>query len=196
MPQKTIYIHAFILSILLFGCTSFKEGSKSAVVNVLEKINGEPVVPRNANSIYILPFFNSTDNIAIPGKLSINIKKSICMDGRLVVVSEKDKADLKLEGIITAYQIQPIKYGELNRPVMKRMRIIASVKLFDLRLKKIILYEAGIQSFETYSDTIPPIKTKTQILNSVIENLAKRISSKVITGWYTDHMTHIEKGKK
>ena len=76
------------------------------------------------------------------------------------------------------------------------MRIITTVQLIDTKRKGTIFFEKGIQSFKIFSDVIPPIETEEYILKIIIDDLAKRIFSKTITGWYTDRMTDIEKGKK
>ena len=95
-----------------------------------------------------------------------------------------------------SYNIQALEYGNLGTPVKKRMRIITTVQLIDTKRKGTIFYEKGIQSFKIFSDVIPPIETEEYILKIIIDDLAKRIFSKTITGWYTDRMTDIEKGKK
>ena len=118
------------------------------------------------------------------------------MDGRLAVVFEIREADLRLAGMIVKYQIQPIKYGNFGEPIKKRLRVIASITLYDIKKNKEIFYEKGIQSFEEFSDIRPPIISEIHIQDRVLENLARRIAVKTINGWYTKLMTPIEKGKK
>ena len=120
----------------------------------------------------------------------------ISMDGRLGVVAINETADLRLAGTIVQYQVQPVQYNNLNEPIRKRLRIIASIKLFDLKKSREIFYDGEIQAFETFSEIVPPVNSEHTVQERVIETLARRISVKVIDGWYTDLMTGIEKGKK
>ncbi len=194
-----IFIHRYIpffLSLLIVcGCALDKERKDSAVNQVLQNINGGPVVPREANKIVVPFFHNHTNEASISEKLTLNLRRLISMDGRLAVVSSNNKADLRLAGMIKLYQVQAVQYGDFHEPIRKRLRIIASVKLIDIKKKKEIFYDGGVQAFEVFSEVIPPITSEIQVRDRVIENLARRLSVKVINGWYTELMTPIEKGK-
>ncbi len=188
-------IHILLIFLITLGCSVDRKKDGSTVKKVLNNINGEPVVPRDANRI-IIPFFhNYTKEPSISEKLTLRLRKLISMDGRLAVVSKNDKADLRLAGMVVRYQIQPVQYGNFHEPIRKRLRIVASVRLLDMNKKREIFYGGEIQAFEVYSEVIPPITSEIQIQDMVLENLARRISNKVINGWYTDLMTPIEKGK-
>lgn len=187
---------SLLLSILIFdGCNLDNRRDESAAREVLRNLDGEPVIPRNANKI-IIPFFhNYTSKPSISEKLTLKLRRSVNMDGRLAVVSTGRNADLRLVGMIVQYEVQPIQYGNFGEAVRKRLRIIAAVKLFDIKKREEIFYERGIQAFEVYSDLIPPISSEIQVQERVLEKLARRIAFKVVNGWYTDLMTPIEKGK-
>jgi len=189
------FIRVFLILIFLTGCVSEIRESESTLIKTLKGINGEPVVPRDANRIYLHPIINNPQWIGLSERLIIKIRESLNMDGRLVINQNEKNSDLRLDISIVRYFVQNIQYGEMRRPVKKRLRIVLSVRLFDLNRGKMIFYESGIQAFKIYSDIIPPIVTKSQVLEQVIEELSGRITSKTITGWYTDRMTLIERGK-
>ena len=71
-----------------------------------------------------------------------------------------------------------------------------SARLIDRKKEKIIFSDPRIQSFTEFSETVPPITWEEQAMETVLENMSKRLLSKIIKGWYTDQMTNIEKGKK
>ncbi|MFC1670110.1 LPS assembly lipoprotein LptE [Spirochaetota bacterium] len=185
-----------IFIIIVSACSAPESKDNSKILKVIKSIDGELVVPRTANKIRILPFGSSNKGKEISEKLLISIRKKINLDGRLSVVGNRDRADLKLDGRVRGFQIQPLEYGEYNRPVKQRMRIVVSVRLINLKGGKVIFHDRQIQSFKTFSDIVPPIKTEAEVLESVIEDLAERISRKAVTGWYTDKMTKSERGKK
>ncbi len=184
----------FVFSIV--GCLSSEDKGESALQDIIDDLNGEPVVPREANRLFISGFRNLTNVPLLSEKLMIKLKSQINMDGRLAVVSRYDYADLKLNGIVFAYQLQPIVFENTGEPVRKRLRIITSVKLFDLKKDKEIFFERGIQAFEEFSEITPPISSEILIQEKILDNLAKRIALKIMDGWYTKLMTPIEKGKK
>lgn len=191
----TILILIFILGTLI-GCVSDDNVKDSTISKVIDSINGEPVVPRDANRI-IVPFFNNfTTEFSISEKLTLRVREFLVMDGRLAVVSDNKDADLRLIGKIVRYHNQPIQYGKFGEPIRKRLRIVAMVGLLDLRRDREIFCEREIQSFEIYSDLIPPITSEIQIRDKALDSLARRISITIIKGWYTDLMTPAEKGKR
>ncbi len=118
------------------------------------------------------------------------------MDGRLAVVSSPLETDLVLSGKVLSFTLQNLEYNEIGQPVKKRMRITASVKLLDRINMRTVFRDSDVQSFRTYSDILPPVENEFQVLNRVIDELAERIVSQTLTGWYTDKMTNIEKGKR
>jgi predicted nucleic acid-binding OB-fold protein len=163
---------------------------------MFDGISGEPVVPREANRI-IIPFFhNYTAEPSVAEKLTLRLRQIIGMDGRLAVVANNENADLRLAGAVVQYQVQPVQYGNFNEPVRKRLRIISSIRLFNLKTGREILYDGEIQAFQLFSELIPPVTSEIQVQEAVIENLARRISVKTVEGWYTGLMTPAEKGKR
>ena len=191
------HIKYFIITLtILGGCMSSIEKNDSSIKKAISEINGEPVIPRTANKIHISMFRNFTNVKDLSEKLYVKLKDQLNMDGRLAVVPENIDADLRLDGVITGYEVQPVKFGDLGEPVRKRLRITASLNLIDLNKKKEIFFERSIQAFDEFSDKIPPITTEIKAKNRVIDILAERIALKTVNGWYTKLMTPVEKGKK
>lgn len=183
--------------IVLHGCiSSTVKKNDPSIKDVLINFKGEPVIPREANKIMIPVFNNFTNQPALSYKLITKLREQIISDGRLAVVSENAPADLLLKGIITAYQIQPVKYNGFDKPIRKRLRITSSIRLFDITKDREIFLDRNIQAFEEFSDVIPPISSEISIQDKVLDDLAKRIALKTINGWYTVLMTPVEKGKK
>jgi hypothetical protein len=184
------------------GCVSWStkdiqaEKKESMLGKVFKSIDGEPVVPREANRIIVTDFWDNTHNPDICEKLSLRIRELINIDGRLAVVSSENDADLRLNGKVILYQIQPLKYNLMGLQIKKRMKIVAVVSLRDNLRKKDIFYDMPVQAFEEYSEIDPPITSEESMRLIVIENLSKRIALQTVTGWYTQLMTPEEKGRK
>ena len=181
-------------TLFIFGCVAPAENSDPLLKNVLKVVDGEPVIPRSANRIFIKEIKKISSGESVSYTLFIKLKNAINRDGRLVVESDFAKSDLMVEVLIKNYVVQNIRYNNLGQPVIKRMKIVASSKLYNIKKKRMILYDNHIQAFKEFSDINPPIMTQIEVLSDVLENLSKRIARKTITGWYTEHMTIIEKG--
>ena len=185
-----------ILVLALFTCCgSDLRDEGNMVRKIIDGFEGEPVVPRSANRLYIVPPANTTAREDISPKLYDKVKEFISLDGRLGVDADDSNSDLRLEIRITKYLLERLKFDEVGRASEKRIWVTADVRLLNIKRRKMIFYEADIQSFKTFSDLVPPIETEIQVIDYVLDDLAKRITSKTVTGWYTDQMTIIEKRK-
>ncbi|MBN2038749.1 MAG: hypothetical protein JW864_01825 [Spirochaetes bacterium] len=190
------YVKYFIISFtIITGCAYSGDDRHSSIKKAINGIDGEPVIPRTANKIYIPLFRNSTGINDISENLYRSLKEKINMDGRLTVVPEGIRPDLRLDGIITRYEIQPVKFNVHGESVRERIRITASLRLVDLNKNKEIFYEKNLQAFDEFSEKIPPVTTETRIRNKITDMLAERIALKTINGWYTKLMTPVERGK-
>lgn len=181
---------------LIAGCTTFEDRGNLPINDVLKSLKGGTVVPQTANTILIPSFSDRSGRPTLADRLTLRIREIISQEGRLAVTTDVDNADLVLRGEVTRYELQPVAFNPMGAPVKNRVRITASVILLDKKGKREIFREREIQSFEVFSDLIPPLRSEAQTQDAVLENLARRIADKVLTGWYTDLMTPEEKGRK
>ena len=196
MLNRKIIIPLLCILFTPFGCSSTGDKESYQVPAFSKITSGEPVVPREANKIFIDPNSLRGDLTGVPEMFMTLLKNKISMDGRLAVVPDQNGADLILRYSISRYQVQVISFGNFGRPVKKRMRIIAGVQLIDAVKGRTIITDREIQSFREFSDVIPPVETEVQVLNYVLDGLADRVFAKTVTGWYTHYLTRIEKGRK
>jgi hypothetical protein len=190
---------AVALSILAAGGCATTDGreDEGTTRKFIESFDGEPVVPRAANRLYIAPPVDATGSPDLAEKLLIKVREGVSLDGRLGVDSDDLHADLRLEIRISKYLVERLAYDAIGRAVKKRLWMTADVKLVKLdRKKKTIFFEPDIQSFREFSDLVMPIEPESLVREYVLNELALRITSKTVTGWYTDLMTDIEQRKK
>lgn len=163
---------------------------------IVSGMNGEPVVPRDANRIAIPPFQNMTTIEDIEEYLTSRVRERISIDGRLAVVAKDQQPQLLLTGKMSDYQVQHIQYDEFGRVVKKRLRVVAHVTLSETITGKLIFRNRAVQAFRVFSDIRPPITSEVEVRTAVLNQLAERIKVQTIRGWYTELQTSIEKGKK
>jgi hypothetical protein len=188
-----------ILAVMCFCsvvCSDQARRDDAGLGSVLMNLKGEPVIPREANKIQVSPFSDRTGRPGLAEKLHNRIRESISRDLRLAVVADGDQADVTLEGSITSFQIQEMKFTNFRVPEKKRMRITVAMTLYKKASGSIILHEPELQAFREFSDILPPLETEPQVMETLITDLARRITAKTVTGWHTDLMTPVEKGKR
>jgi hypothetical protein len=193
-PVNVVIILAFLTAVAA-GCLSGLREDNGTVGKIVEDFDGEPVVPRSANRLFIVPPANTTGREDLSLRLMSRLREHISLDGRLGVESDESDIDLRLEIRIAKFFIEKLAYDEIGRAVKKRMWITADVRLLNIHRKKVIFYENDIQAFRVFSELTQPIETEDRSMENVLDDLAKRITSKTVTGWYTDQMTIIEKRK-
>ncbi|MBN2080464.1 MAG: hypothetical protein JW838_15945 [Spirochaetes bacterium] len=177
------------------GCVSDLRDDETMAGRIIQEFNGEPVVPRSANRIFIPPPESAPGLEYLAPLLLDNVRRAVSLDGRLGVESEEKSADLRLDIRINKCLVVGMEYDEIGRAVRKRIWVTADVRLRDLGGRRTIFFERDIQAFRLFSDLAPPIEIAARAREYVLDELAKRIALKTVTGWYTDRMTSIEKGK-
>jgi hypothetical protein len=178
------------------GCASNGREDDRTTRKFIESFDGEPVVPRSANRLFIALPVNSTSSPDLAERLFIKVKEGVNLDGRLGVDSDDVHADLRLEVRVTKYLVERLDYDAIGRAVKKRLWITADARLVNMAKKRTIFFEPDIQSFRVFSDLAVPIEPESLARERVLDDLAKRITAKTVTGWYTDLLTDIEQRKK
>lgn len=185
---------ASLLCLALPACEGIREEG-SLVKKLYTAIEGEPVVPRNANSIFIATPVNRTSRNDLSARFYVKLKEYIDRDGRLGVTSDDQDADVRLDPIITDIMIQNVTFNDLGQPDRKRMRMRIALSMKNQKKGRTIFSDQIIESFVMYSEISPPITSEEQALDRVLDEGAKRASMKTVTGWYTELMTPQERGK-
>ena len=188
LKMKKILLTAFFCLSTLFVNTYGK--------SILDQFSGETVVPRQANTIYIAPFINTTRKTELADKVAFKLSSLIVSDGRLAIVKDANTADTVFETKIISFEKQAITFNNFGQPDKKRLRIIVSAKFTDNKKQHVIFNDSSIQAFFEFSEITRPITSEIQAIESLTDNLAKRLFAKIVSGWYTGEMTDIEKGKK
>lgn len=200
MVKNSNFRMLVLVPVILFvsvSCSIVETERKDGTVGkIVSEMNGEPVVPREANRIAVPSFLNLTKREGIADYLTGRVRERISIDGRLAVVAKDQQPQLLLTGKVSDYQVQNIQYDEFGRPVKKRLRVVARVTLSEPLSGKLIFRNQAVQAFQAFSDIHPPITSELEVQTAVLNQLAERIKVQTIRGWYTELQTSIEKGKK
>ncbi|OGW53614.1 MAG: hypothetical protein A2Z46_00840 [Nitrospirae bacterium RBG_19FT_COMBO_55_12] len=103
------------------------------------------LVPEGARSISVPVFINGTHEPYVDTEVTKAVVNEFLADGRLQIVS-LESADLVLRGKITKYEVTPLSYTVNSYVQQYKAGLTVDVSLEDLRSKKVLWQEKGIQS--------------------------------------------------
>jgi outer membrane lipopolysaccharide assembly protein LptE/RlpB len=103
------------------------------------------IVPEGMKTLAVPVFFNATNEPYVDVEVTQAVVEEFMTDGRLRIVSVEE-ADLALRGRITRYEVIPLSYTPQSFVQQYRVRIIVAASLEDIRSKKILWKEQGIES--------------------------------------------------
>ncbi len=103
------------------------------------------IVPEGVKTILVPVFFNSTNEPYVDVEVTQAVVEEFMTDGRLKVVG-LEEAELALHGTILKYEAKPLSFNPQSYVQQYRVSIVVAAFLEDLRSKKILWREQGIQS--------------------------------------------------
>lgn len=105
------------------------------------------LVPEGAKSIAVPVFINGTSEPYLDVEVTRAVVDEFISDGRLRI-SDLDTADLALKGRITKYEVTALSYTAPPESFVQqyRVRLVVDASLEDLRTKKLLWQERGIEA--------------------------------------------------
>lgn len=170
------------------------------IVGCLATLSGcgytaKTVLPDNIKTMHVDTFKNSIDitkEVSAKDKyevyrpnLEVDLRDAIInrifLDGNLKV-DAKDFADTILEGEVTQYRKDPLRYQ--NEVVQEyRISLVCDIKLINSGTSDIIFQEENITGDTTYFTTGALQKTEAQALSDAMSDLARRIVNRIVENW-------------
>ena len=115
-------------------------------------------------------------------KVTDSIVNRIIFDGNFNIVGE-DSADLSLEGEVTNYLRQPVKYADSKDVLEYRLNLVINFILKDLRTGKVLLEEKNLTADTSYFVTGNFAKSEDKALDELLEDLSRRVTSRIVNRW-------------
>lgn len=185
------------MTALLCGCYGSPRHATDEKPEFLRQIRSEPVIPRHANTLFIAPVTAPEKHGDAAETLKELLIRELTSQGRLSIINDK-KYGTDLQTVIRIYtwQLQVLSFTSTGTPERKRLLVKALCSLYEKNKKSPVFYHVPVQAFIEYSSSTAPVITDSEAENMVLQDLALRIASQIHSGWYTDRMTNIEKGKE
>ncbi len=156
-------------------------------------------LPPDIRTITIELSDNGTGEIILAPVLEEEVRRAFRLDGRLDLVNRRDGADSVLEIVITEYTKQPARFDSNNVVQEYRMRLVADLKLVDLKEGKVLWRERGPESTAARGGSIRklerflnfvvvpadglPAETEGDAQRRMLKEFSLDIVLKVIEGW-------------
>jgi len=151
------------------------------------------IVPQGVKTLAVPVFLNATYEPYVDVQVTQAVVEEFLTDGRLKVVSLED-AELALRGKITKYEAIPLSYNPQSFVQQYRVRMVVDAVLEDLRSKKVIWKERGIESvlISDYAVSYDPAGkadigltkiAKDAAIKSASQDIAKTLRSRVLEGF-------------
>ena len=103
------------------------------------------IVPEGMKTISVPVFLNLTNEPFVDVEVTRAVVEEFLTDGRLEVVGPEE-ADLGLRGVIGKYRVEAVSYTDESHVRQYRIHLVVDASLEDLRAKKILWQEKGLES--------------------------------------------------
>jgi outer membrane lipopolysaccharide assembly protein LptE/RlpB len=146
------------------------------------------LVPEGAKTIAVPAFINNTNEPYVDLEVTKAVVDEFIADGRLRIV-DVEVADLALRGRIMKYEVAALSYTADSFVQQYKVRLVVNASLEDLRSKKTIWQEAGIEAvfISDYKVTIGDITSTKSAKETAIkkagQDIAWTLRSRVLEGF-------------
>jgi outer membrane lipopolysaccharide assembly protein LptE/RlpB len=151
------------------------------------------IVPQGVKTLSVPVFFNATNEPFVDVEVTQAVVEEFLTDGRMKVVSLED-ADLALRGRITKYEAIQLSYNPQSYVQQYRVHLVVEAVLEDLRSKKILWRERGIESnlISDYAVSYDPAGkadirltkiSKDAAIKNASKDIAQTLRSRVLEGF-------------
>jgi|OpeIllAssembly_1097287.scaffolds.fasta_scaffold08056_4 hypothetical protein len=146
------------------------------------------LVPEGVRTIAVPAFINNTNEPYVDVEITRAVVNEFIADGRLRV-ADVEGADLALRGKVMKFEVTALSYTADSYVQQYRVRLVVDVFLEDLRTRKELWKEAGIESvfISDYAVTVGDIRLtridKDAALKKAAQDIAWTLRSRVLEGF-------------
>ncbi len=146
------------------------------------------LVPEGSRTIAVPAFINDTNEPYVDVEVTKAVTDEFLADGRLQVV-DLEVADLALRGTVVKYDVTALSYTAESYVQQYRVRLVVDATLQDLKTKKILWKESGIEAvfISDYAVTIGNVSAtriaKAAAIRKAAQDIAWTLRSRVLEGF-------------
>lgn len=146
------------------------------------------LVPEGVRTIAVPAFINATNEPYVDIEITRAVVNEFIADGRLRV-ADVEGADLALRGKVMKFEVTALSYTADSYVQQYRVRLVVDVFLEDLRTRKVLWKETGIESvfISDYAVTVGNIRLtridKDAAVKKAAQDIAWTLRSRVLEGF-------------
>ena len=167
-PKNTLTTLASATLIFLAGCANYQLGT---------------TLPPHLRSVYVETFKNATKEPQIETTITSHTIHEFQRDGQLKV-KDADEADIILKGVITSYELNPVRSNRNNPKATLEYKAVVKVRIDAVERvngKKVTGQTVtGSKNFEVRGDLMT---ARRNILPEVSSELGRKVVDAVISAW-------------
>ncbi|MCS7185079.1 MAG: LPS assembly lipoprotein LptE [bacterium] len=162
-----------LLLIVITGCAEYSQISP-------------PVLPQEIRKIAVRPFKNKTPIPAIEDSITLKVIDEFQRAGRYEYVSQIEKSDGYVEGIIKRYILEPIAFDANHFPTQYKLWILIDLKFIQRieESEKELFHEQNFEAVHIFtSETQPGGMSEWQAREILFDKLARDVYKRVVFGF-------------
>ncbi len=147
------------------------------------------VLPRGMQTIHVNTFQNKIPAANIypyePGmeiKITNAVIRRLHQDGNLKVLP-KDRADVVLEGDLTAFDQEGLRFTSLERIEEYRLFVVTALRLRDRKTGELLWEEPNFSGDASYFVTGPRALSRGAATDRAIDRLARNVVDRIVEDW-------------
>jgi len=178
-----------ITFIIFFTLAVFSSCSTWENVNSIlsQTFKGNRLLPEGVSRIYIDKVSDGSISSTVKESFESSLKKRINFSGKLSLVETPENSDLTLKISLFGFSSAPIKFDSSGKAVENKLRLYAHVWINASSTGEEKVKRIKVEAWQFYSEINPPIMSEFNAITGLTDQMAERIVSVVITGWYREN---------
>ena len=155
-----------------------------------------PGLAPNVRTVYVKPFVNQIDFTTVDAsndrfplyqhRMEVEISNAVISRYQftgLLRPASADRADVRLEGELTQFRRDPLRYTSNEDVEEWRLNVVVNLRMIDQRTKEVMWEEPGFTGDTTYFALGARAESESGALSRAITDLARRIVERSVENW-------------
>ena len=112
---------------------------------------GKGSLPEDVKTVWVPTFVNDTQIVSLEQRLTSAVIREFAARGRLKPAASLEAADSVLNGRLTSFSLQPVRFDTEGRAVEYQIAVMARLQLVDRKTEKTLFEESGFLVRQPYN---------------------------------------------
>jgi hypothetical protein len=154
-----------------------------------------PGLASNLRTVYVKPFTNAIDITQVSGRdefpiyrprMEVELTNAVIERFQftgLMRPSTAERADARLEGELTGFRRDPLRYNASQQVEEWRLNVVVNVRFVDQRTNAVLWEEPNFTGDTTYFAIGSKAESEAAALDRAMTDLARRIVERTVENW-------------